>query len=138
MKTFPNIALVTTLVASMYASPVQCDAVNVTAQHDVARDFAQRRELVAGSGCFSIFDTNLSPRQRELLEFLYAYMPLPDMADYSGEFYKENVDLALRARKEMPWGESVPEREFRHFVLPVRVNNENLDMSRRDFYESLI
>lgn len=137
MKTFPNIALVTTLVASMYASPVQCDAVNVAAQHDVARDFAQRRELVAGSGCFSIFDTNLSPRQRELLEFLYAYMPLPDMADYSGEFYKENVDLALRARKEMPWGESVPEREFRHFVLPVRVNNENLDMSRRDFYESL-
>ena len=45
--------------------------------------------------------------------------------------------MALRARKEMPWGESVPEREFRHFVLPVRVNNENLDMSRRDFYESL-
>ena len=41
MKTFPNIALVTTLVASMYASPVQCDAVNVAAQHDVARDFAQ-------------------------------------------------------------------------------------------------
>ena len=37
----------------------------------------------------------------------------------------------------MPWGATVPEREFRHFVLPVRVNNENLDMSRRDFYNAL-
>ena len=37
----------------------------------------------------------------------------------------------------MPWGKLIPEREFRHFVLPVRVNNENLDNSRKVFYEEL-
>ena len=71
------------------------------------------------------------------MAFLYRYMPLPDRYDYSEEFYRRNVDAAIRARREMPWGAHVPEREFRHFVLPVRVNNENLDNSRKVFFEQL-
>lgn len=34
-------------------------------------------------------------------------------------------------------GWNVPERIFRHFVLPVRANNENLDTSRVAFYREL-
>lgn len=75
--------------------------------------------------------------EKEALDFLYRYMPLPDKLDYSEEFYKTNVEAALRAREEMPWGKSVPEREFLHFVVPVRVNNENLDTSRMAFYREL-
>ncbi len=71
------------------------------------------------------------------LDFLYRFMPLPDSTDYSREFYEQNVEAALTARREMPWGSSVPEREFRHFVLPVRVNNEHLDSSRTVFYREL-
>lgn len=71
------------------------------------------------------------------LDFLYQYMPMPDKADYSRDFYRENVQLSLQTREEMPWGKTIPEREFKHFVLPVRVNNENLDMSRREFYREL-
>lgn len=71
------------------------------------------------------------------LDFLYQYMPLPDKADYTRDFYLENVRSSLRARAEMPWGKLIPEREFRHFVLPIRVNNENLDRSRMEFYEEL-
>ena len=71
------------------------------------------------------------------VDFLYKYMPLPDSTDYPREFYEENVALALTARREMPWGKSVPEREFRHFVVPVRVNNENMDRSRVVFYREL-
>lgn len=71
------------------------------------------------------------------MEFLYAYMPWADMANKSPEYFLENVRLSLRAREEMPWGKTVPEREFRHFVLPVRVNNEDLDYSRADFYARL-
>ena len=48
-------------------------------------------------------------------------MALPDKTDYSKSFYAENVALSLQARREMPWGRTVPEREFKHFVLPVRV-----------------
>lgn len=71
------------------------------------------------------------------LDFLYRYLPMPDRYDYSREFYRENVQLSLQARQEMPWGKMVPEREFRHFVLPIRVNNENLDHSRGVFYKEL-
>ncbi len=30
----------------------------------------------------------------------------------------------------MPWGKEIPETEFLHFVLPPRINNENLDSFR--------
>lgn len=73
----------------------------------------------------------------EALAFLYSSMSLPDRADYPEEFYRRNVEAAFRAKEEMPWGKSVPDREFLHFVLPVRVNNENLDDSRSVFYEEL-
>ena len=73
----------------------------------------------------------------EAVDFLYSTMSLPDRTDYTREFYLANVDASLRARSEMPWGASVPEREFMHFVLPVRVNNENLDNSRMVFYDEL-
>jgi len=75
--------------------------------------------------------------KEDYLNFLYQYMPLPDKTDYSREFYEKNVMLSLQARKEMPWGMTIPEREFRHFVVPVRVNNENLDNSREVFYGEL-
>ena len=61
----------------------------------------------------------------------------PDRADYSEEFYYRNYLTTLQARDEMPWGKSVPERELKHFVLPVRVNNENLDTARMVFYREL-
>jgi hypothetical protein len=37
----------------------------------------------------------------------------------------------------MPWGKTIPEREWKHFVLPVRVNNENLDDARTVLYHEL-
>ena len=57
-------------------------------------------------------------------------MPLADGNGYAPEFFLANVRSSLRAAEEMPWGKTVPHREFRHFVLPVRVNNESLDLSR--------
>lgn len=102
-----------------------------------SKDFTERRAAISDSTYFSVFTPSLNITQRQALEFLYAYMPLPDIVDYSGEFHLMNVDYALKAREEMPWGKSVPDREFLHFVLPVRVNNENMDESRRVFYEEL-
>lgn len=102
-----------------------------------SHDFETRKSLVNQPSLYNVFNKNLSAEERAALEFLYAYMPFPDMTDYSGEYYLENVKLALKARDEMPWGATVPEREWYHFVLPVRVNNENLDDSRRVFFTDL-
>lgn len=73
----------------------------------------------------------------EALDFLYTTLSQPDKTDYTKEFYAHNIDLSLQAREEMPWGKNVPDREFLHFVVPVRVNNENLDNSREVFYNEL-
>ena len=80
-------------------------------------------------------DSTLTVAEREALEFLYAYMPLADVVDYTADYYLQQVRASFRTRKEMKW--KVPEREFRHFVLPIRVNNENLDTSRTAFYREL-
>ena len=81
--------------------------------------------------------TAMGQTRDDYVAFLYQYMPLPDKTDYPRAFYEKNVELSLQAKAEMPWGKSVPEREFRHFVVPVRVNNENLDNSREVFYDQL-
>ena len=103
----------------------------------IARDFEKRRQAVDNETYFKVFDTALTREQRQAMQFLYAYMPLPDIADYSGDYHLNNVNYALKARIEMPWGKTVPVREFLHFVLPVRVNNENLDNSREVFFNEL-
>ena len=103
----------------------------------VQADFENRAASLTQGDLFKVFEQEMSEQQREALTFLYAYMPLGDITDYSGEFFLENIDYTFRAKEEMPWGKLIPEREFRHFVLPVRVNNENLDNSRKVFYEEL-
>ncbi len=62
------------------------------------------------------------------VDYLYKYMPLPDSLVNDRAYWEEVVDKTLEVRDRMNWG--VPEREFRHFVLPVRVNNEDLDRFR--------
>ena len=92
-------------------------------------------------GLLMVFTTGCSNHSeqevQEALDFLYASMPLPDSVDYPREFWEANIRASLKARQEMPWGEKVPEREWKHFVLPLRVNNENLDSSRIVFYDAL-
>jgi len=69
------------------------------------------------------------------VDFLYNYMPLPDSLVYPRSYWENNVDKTLETRKKMNWG--IPEREFRHFVLPLRINNENLDDFRTTYADSL-
>ena len=104
---------------------------------DVKTDLAAKMAELPNGDYFSILNEEMPQQEKEALEFLYAYMFNGDVTDYSGEFYHENVKTAFKAREEMPWGKDIPEREFNHFVMPVRINNENLDDSRMVFYEEL-
>ena len=73
----------------------------------------------------------------DYVAFLYKYMPTSDSVDYSREYWERQVAMSERARKEMPWAKFVPETEWKHFVVPVRVNNEALDDARTVIYEEL-
>ena len=64
-------------------------------------------------------------------------MPLSDSVDYTEDYFRECVQYAFRAKEELPWGSNIPDREFKHFVVPPRVNNENLDRFRATYYEEL-
>ena len=104
----------------------------------VEQDFQQKKALMPQGELFAILDdASLSTYEQEALEFLYAYMPLADITDYPGEFHLMNIRASQRAAEEMPWGKTIPEDLFRHFVLPVRVNNEQLDSARVVFYKEL-
>ena len=102
----------------------------------VHKDFTEKMQLV-GKNFFSATQSVPSVAEQEALEFLYAYMPVADVTDYTTTFYLDNVKAAFKAREEMPWGRTVPELLFRHFVMPIRVNNENLDNARIVLYDEL-
>jgi hypothetical protein len=101
--------------------------------------FEKQKELAKGRSqqLFSVFDQNIKVEEKEALQFLYAYMPLSDLADYDGNFFLKQVQYLLKAKNEMVWGKTIPEEVFLHFVLPLRVNNENLDSFRSVFYSEL-
>ena len=77
----------------------------------------------------------LTPEERFYTEFLYSYLPLPDIAMQPLDYWVAQVKSALKVRKKMGW--DIPEKEFRHFVLPPRVNNEDLDDFRTLCADSL-
>jgi transglutaminase-like putative cysteine protease len=110
-------------------------------REQVKTDFHQRKATISpvrATALFSVFDrTDLSLEEREALEFLFAYMPLNDLADYDGDFYLTQVRAAFAARDYFEWGARIPEEIFRHFVLVYRINNENLDTARIVFFNEL-
>ncbi|MBQ4026356.1 MAG: transglutaminase domain-containing protein, partial [Bacteroidales bacterium] len=69
------------------------------------------------------------------VDWLYESMPLPDSLMYPRSYWEANVAKTLQVRKDMKW--NVPEREFLHFVLPLRVNNETLDDFRTTYADTL-
>lgn len=104
----------------------------------ILKDYKERHNQYAQSrsDLFLSADT-LNVPQHEAMMFLLAYSPLNDIASCSPEFLLANVDAALKTRKETKWGQGVPYEVFLHFVLPPRVNNENLDSFRLVYFNEL-
>ena len=105
----------------------------VEQEFDVVKTMSKGRQ----NKLFDVFKQNLTLEETEALKFLYAFMPLSDIANGNGDFYLRNVKLAFEARELFPWGKDVPEDVFRHFVLPYRINNEDVDSSRSVFLKEL-
>jgi hypothetical protein len=105
----------------------------------VESSFKEREHLAQNrkDKLFNVFGSSLSLQQEEALKFLFAYMPLSDLADYNGDFFLANANIALKTRKESPWGKDIPEEIFLHYVLPFRIVNENLDSFRIAYYDEI-
>lgn len=130
------LSLVVAVVA--FADNSQHFISNAEYRNAVHSDFLKRQTLIQkaiGADYKSI--AALNPMEREAVEFLYAYMPYNDIADYDCNFFVKQAQYAFKAKQEMPWGAAIPEDVFRHFVLPYRVNNENLDSARFVMFDVL-
>ena len=104
---------------------------------NIVENIFKERVKTVGKTFYNTQKEKLTADEQEALKFLYAYMPLADVTDYPTSFFADNVRMAFKAREEMPWGKNVPELLFRHFVVPIRVNNEALDNARSVFYNEL-
>jgi len=105
----------------------------------VSSDYSQREKSFGKRTpeLFSGADHEKDPLKKEALIYLAAYMPLNDFADYPYSTLTGAVDVALRTREEMPWGKNIPVDIFLSFVLPPRVNNENLDSFRIKYFNEI-
>jgi len=114
-------------------------SLDVTTMELIERKFREK-ELIAQSKniqLFNIFQQELTEEETWALKFLYAYMPINDLADYEGSLFLSHVRQTLEIRNEVPWGDRVPDHLFLHFVLPYRVNSESIDDSRRILFNEL-
>jgi len=128
------------ILCLLSTSNAQAQLINDSKTLSEIRVMLQKQQQMASGRSQQLFDVLKSPLttdEKQALEYLYAYMPLSDLADYDGDFYLQNVKAVLKARSEMSWGKAVPEDVFLHFVLPPRINNENLDLFRVVMYDEI-
>ncbi|MCW3788891.1 transglutaminase-like domain-containing protein [Plebeiibacterium sediminum] len=106
---------------------------------EINKQFLKQKELAKNRAdeLFAVFNRNINDVEKEALEFLYAYMPLSDLANYDQDFFLTQVRYALKTRTEFSWGKTVPDDLFLHFVLPYRINNEDMDSARVVFFKEL-
>lgn len=105
----------------------------------IKEKLAEKKALAQGrcEELFGVFNETLNPEEQLALEFLFAFMPLVDLADYSGDLFLRHVRHSLRALKEAPWGQRIPGQLFLHFVLPYRISNETIEDYRPYFWNEL-
>ncbi|WMT39462.1 transglutaminase-like domain-containing protein [Paenibacillus sp. D2_2] len=105
----------------------------------IERKLSVKREMARAKEheLFDVFEQDLTEEETWALKYLYAYMPVNDMADYTSDLFLSYVRQSLEIRRNMPWGSRVPDHLFLHFVLPYRVNTENIEDSRGILHQEL-
>lgn len=75
-----------------------------------------------------------SPEERVGMRFLVLNMPEADLKSLKADYLLENTRLAYKARRETPWGKSIPEDLFLNDVLPYAHVDETRDPWRAEFH----
>ncbi|MDO4296159.1 MAG: transglutaminase-like domain-containing protein [bacterium] len=83
------------------------------------------------------FANTISAAEALWLKAEYALSSVHDCISYSPKELYAYVRASKRMREELSYAKQVPDSYFYRYVLPARINNENLDGSRMWLYESL-
>lgn len=71
------------------------------------------------------------------MDFLYRFMPVSDFADYDRELIERFVEHALMVKNTVLWGKQLDLELFLNYVLPYRINNEDIVYYRDQFFREL-
>ncbi|MDR6111464.1 streptomycin 6-kinase [Paenibacillus sp. SORGH_AS338] len=76
----------------------------------IEEKFAWKKEQAQGreESLFAVFEQDLSEQEKQLLQFLYAYMPLHDLADYDGAFFLNHISASATSTSRYALGRTYP------------------------------
>jgi len=85
-------------------------------REQIEKDFDNQKLLTSGrkDKLYDVFSLNLSLEEEEAIKFLYAYMPLSDLADYDGDFFLNRYECQYWQEKHSA-GEKPYRKKF--FVI---------------------
>jgi hypothetical protein len=91
-------------------------------------DFNEAKKLAEGrkEELFEVF-SKCTDEEVLCLKFLYSNMPISDLTNYDGNLFLRHVRHCLKVKGIAPWEKNIDTEAFINFVLPLRVNNENLE-----------
>jgi len=115
-------------LAALIALPFAVRAEPPAVEQALARAKVNRPELERALN-------GVAPDQRAGMAFLIANMPDSDLTQLKADFLITNVELAYKARAEVPWGKHIPEEIFLNDVLPYANVDERRDAWRAEFYD---
>jgi transglutaminase-like putative cysteine protease len=107
---------------------------------EIKEKFEQRKEQFLKNRqeqLLDVFSSDISIKEREALEFLYAYETLSDLSNYDSDYYLQQIRYAFKAQNTFHWGKKVSKEDFLHFVLPPRAGTENMDSARLVIFKEL-
>ncbi len=104
----------------------------------VTSKFNKALELFGYKKDYILHKLSLCNKEEEfLMKYLYASMPLSDISNYDFELFYEYVKHAIFLKKSTPWAHKIPEDVFLNYVLHYRVNNEDIEDCRKEFYKMI-
>ena len=87
MKTFIHLVSVLILSIVLFARSNAHFLKEEDYRNQVTKDFEQKKQALPHGDLFTVLSNpDLSVYEQEALMFLYAYMPIGDVTDYSGSF----------------------------------------------------
>jgi len=112
----PALAAADAGAATTVAAPPDADSIRSRAERNLSRHVDAVPLRAWRDAC--------PAEEAAAIDFLFAWLPPPDLAAWRAEAVIEDVRLALETRRASPWRAQIPEEVFRRWVLPHRVAQE--------------
>lgn len=107
-------------------------------RQQLSQKYEQVQQLAVGREQ-TLFEVMAACTEEEAIcmQFLFAHMPISDLANYDGELFLKFVKHALRVRKMVPWGHFIDDELFLNYILPYRINSEHVEFYSEVFFNEL-